>query len=198
MLEKKKNFWLVQTLNQVQGDGGIEVPEALEGWSLRLSKGRVNVAQLSSRTLRHDHMHLLWSCVPGSVEDYILLAQTLNHVQGVRIYFVCYEFIFSGRRESNKFDTLFLELGDFSWEVLGHIYPFVRFFLPRGRRESNKFVCLILGLRGFFLGEVRPYLPLRSLLPPFGRRELRAGSTPLLFSVTSLLFVLGFSLFVNN
>ena len=47
MLEKKKNFWLLQTLNQVQGDDGIEVseafrrvvPEALEGRSLSLSKG---------------------------------------------------------------------------------------------------------------------------------------------------------------
>ena len=28
-------FLIVQTLNQVQGDGGIEFPEALEGWSLR-------------------------------------------------------------------------------------------------------------------------------------------------------------------
>ena len=35
----KTTFLLVQTLNQVQGDGGIEVPEALEGWSLSLSKG---------------------------------------------------------------------------------------------------------------------------------------------------------------
>ena len=43
MLGEKKNFWLVQTLNQVQGDGGIEVseafrrvvPEALEGRELR-------------------------------------------------------------------------------------------------------------------------------------------------------------------
>ena len=32
-------FLLVQTLKQVQGDGGIEVPEALEGWSLSLPKG---------------------------------------------------------------------------------------------------------------------------------------------------------------
>ena len=32
-------FLLVQTLNQVQGDGGIEAPEALEGWSLSLVEG---------------------------------------------------------------------------------------------------------------------------------------------------------------
>lgn len=33
-------FLLVQTLNQVQGDGGIEATEALEGWSLTLVEGR--------------------------------------------------------------------------------------------------------------------------------------------------------------
>ena len=32
-------FLLVQTLNQVQGDGGIEVPELAEGWSLSLVEG---------------------------------------------------------------------------------------------------------------------------------------------------------------
>ena len=75
-------FLLVQTLNQVQGDGGIEVPEALEGWSLSLSKGRENVVLLSARTLRHNHTHLLRSCISGSVEDSFLLVQTLNQVQG--------------------------------------------------------------------------------------------------------------------
>gem|GEM_PF-4670250 len=64
-------FLLVQTLNQVQGDGSIEVSEALEGWSLSLSKGQGNVALLSSLTLRHNHAHLLRSCISGSVEDCI-------------------------------------------------------------------------------------------------------------------------------
>lgn len=34
-------FFLVQTLNQVQGDGGIEASEIAEGWSLSLVEGRV-------------------------------------------------------------------------------------------------------------------------------------------------------------
>ena len=35
----KTTFLLVQTLKQVQGDGGIEVPELAEGWPLSLVEG---------------------------------------------------------------------------------------------------------------------------------------------------------------
>ena len=67
----KTTFLLVQTLNQVQGDGGIEASEFAEGWSLSLVEGRVLRA--------------------GSTPDYFFC---YNFIDCFRICFVCYGFKF--------------------------------------------------------------------------------------------------------
>ena len=104
-------FLLVQTLKQVKGDGGIEVPEALEGWSLTLVEGR---------DLR-----------AGSSPNFYLLRRDLL----VSRFFFFGKIFLSGRRESNK--SMVLILG--RWKLfLGEARPFLplrSLFPPLGRRS---------------------------------------------------------------